>query len=133
MPPARRKVAVATLPPPRAARDPDGADQDDLCGGDPLCSLLHEAVELIGKRWSGAIIFVLMERGPMRFSEIGNAVPELSDRLLSERMKELEARGLVERRVYAGSPVRVEYSLTEMGRDLEPSLRELKQWAHRWL
>ncbi len=131
MPPARRKVAVATLP-PRDAGDRDGG-VEDLCAGDPLCSLLHEAVELIGKRWSGAIIFVLLSRGPMRFSQIGNAVPELSDRLLSERMKELEARGLVERRVYPEAPVRVEYSLTEMGRELESSLRELKQWAHRWL
>jgi DNA-binding HxlR family transcriptional regulator len=60
-------------------------------------------------------------------------VPQLSDRLLSERMKELEARGIVERHVYAASPVRVEYELTVMGRELEPSLHELRAWAHRWL
>ena len=53
----------------------------------------------IGKRWTGAIVVVLLEGGPMRFSEIAQAVPQLSDRLLSERMKELEARGIVERRV----------------------------------
>jgi DNA-binding HxlR family transcriptional regulator len=69
----------------------------------------------------------------MRFSEIGSAVPNLSDRLLSERMKELEARGIVEREVREGSPARVEYSLTEMGRELAPSLRELREWALRWL
>jgi DNA-binding HxlR family transcriptional regulator len=69
----------------------------------------------------------------MRFSEIAQAVPDLSDRLLSERMKELEARGIVERRVSAVSPVRVEYELTPMGRELAPALRELKAWAHRWL
>jgi DNA-binding HxlR family transcriptional regulator len=96
------------------------------------CPLYHQAVELIGKRWTGAIVSVLLER-PLRFSEISQAVPQLSDRLLSERMKELEARGMVERRVLPGPPVRVEYGLTEMGRDLAPALEELKRWAHRWL
>ena len=65
----------------------------------------------------------------MRFSEVGSAVPQLSDRLLSERMKELEARGIVERHVYAESPVRVEYELTTMGRALQPALEELRRWA----
>jgi DNA-binding HxlR family transcriptional regulator len=69
----------------------------------------------------------------MRFSEIGQSVPELSDRLLSERMKELEARGIVQRTVIPGPPVRVEYNLSTMGRDLEPALTELHRWANRWL
>ena len=97
------------------------------------CPKLHEAVELIGKRWSGAIIVVLLEGGAMRFSEIAQSIPQLSDRLLSERMKELEARGLVERRVLPESPARVEYELTEAGKELAPPLRELKAWSHRWL
>ena len=97
------------------------------------CPHLHEAVELIGKRWSGAIIVVLLEAGPMRFSEIAQAIPQLSDRLLSERMKELEARGIVDRHVHHESPVRVEYELTEMGRQLAPALDQLKSWSHRWL
>jgi DNA-binding HxlR family transcriptional regulator len=96
------------------------------------CPLYHQAVELIGKRWTGAIVSVLLER-PRRFSEIAQAVPQLSDRLLSERMKELEARGVVERTVFPGPPVRVEYGLTPMGRDLEPALAELKRWAREWL
>src|SRR3954447_23400965 len=96
------------------------------------CPHYHQAIELIGKRWTGAIVVVLLD-GPLRFSEIGQAVPQLSDRLLSERMKELEARGVVERRVLPGPPVRVEYSLSEMGRELEPALSELKRWARRWL
>ena len=116
--PAHRRTAVATLEPPEKAH---------------CCPYLHEAVELIGKRWSGAIIAVLIEGGPMRFSEIAQAIPQLSDRLLSERMKELEARGVVERRVLEGPPVRVEYELTRMGRSLEPALAELKAWAQRWL
>jgi DNA-binding HxlR family transcriptional regulator len=96
------------------------------------CPLYHEAVELIGKRWSGAILRVMMV-GELRFSQIAQSVPELSDRLLSERMKELEARGVVERRVHPGPPVRVEYTLSAMGRDLEPALAEIQAWAQRWL
>jgi DNA-binding HxlR family transcriptional regulator len=69
----------------------------------------------------------------MRFSEIAHAVPDLSDRLLSERMKELEASGIVERHVTATSPIKVEYELTERGRELSPALSELKRWADRWL
>ena len=101
-------------------------------GSVACCPYYHRAVELIGKRWTGAIVGVLLH-GPLRFSEIAQAVPELSDRLLSERMKELEAHGVVERTVVPGPPVRVEYGLTEMGRELEPALSELKSWARRWL
>jgi DNA-binding HxlR family transcriptional regulator len=97
------------------------------------CPRLHEAVELVGRRWTGAILYVLLHGGPMRFSEIAQAVPDLSDRLLSERMKELEARGIVERRVASESPMRVEYELTDKGRELAPALRELKGWADRWI
>src|SRR5882757_71299 len=87
-------------------------------GSAGCCPLYHEAVELVGRRWTGAILRVLMD-GPLRFSEVAQSVPELSDRLLSERMKELEARGIVE--------------LSQMGRELEPALSELQQWANRWL
>ena len=96
------------------------------------CSAYHQAVELIGKRWTGAIVFVLME-GPLRFSEVKVLVPDLSDRLLSERMKELEAEGIVERHVIDDMPVRVEYCLTAKGHALEPAVRSLKVWARSWL
>jgi DNA-binding HxlR family transcriptional regulator len=103
-------------------------------GEEPTCCpLYHEAVELIGRRWTGAIVEVLLNGGAMRFSEIGAAVPELSDRLLSERMKELEARGVVERTVDPGPPVKVTYDLTTMGRGVEPTVAELRMWARRWL
>jgi DNA-binding HxlR family transcriptional regulator len=116
--PARRKVAIATAERPERE----------------CCPYLHEAVELVGKRWTGAIVSVLVnEPRPLRFSEIGEAVPRLSDRLLSERMKELEARGIVERRVHQEAPMRVEYELTEMGRALAPALQELRKWARHWL
>ena len=96
------------------------------------CPLYHEAVELVGRRWTGAILRVLMD-GALRFSEIAQAVPELSDRLLSERMKELEARGMVQRTVISGPPLRVRYELSEMGHELEPALNEIQSWARRWL
>jgi DNA-binding HxlR family transcriptional regulator len=96
------------------------------------CTAYHHAIELIGKRWTGAIVFVLLD-GPLRFSEVKVLVPEISDRLLSERMKELEAEGIVVRHVMDAMPVRVEYSLTEKGRALEPAVRSLKVWARSWL
>jgi DNA-binding HxlR family transcriptional regulator len=121
--PERPRTRVATAEPPKA--------QDDCRPS--CCPRYHEAVELVGKRWTGAILAVMLQGGTMRFSEIAQAVPALSDRLLSERMKELEARGIVERRVGGASPARVEYELTEMGRDLAPALAELEAWAHRWI
>ncbi len=102
-------------------------------GRPPTAPYYHEAIELIGRRWTGAIVVVLAHRTSLRFGQIAQAVPELSDRRLSERMKELEARGLVQRTVRPGRPVRVEYELTKMGRELAPALRELERWANRWL
>jgi DNA-binding HxlR family transcriptional regulator len=96
------------------------------------CSAYHAAIELIGKRWTGAIVFVLLD-GPLRFSEVKVLVPDLSDRLLSERLKELEGEGIVERRPSEGVPLRIEYVLTEKGRALEPAVRSLKVWARSWL
>src|SRR5579862_4179027 len=96
------------------------------------CPLYHEAVELVGRRWTGAILQVLMD-GPLRFSQVAQAIPELSDRLLSERMKELESRGMVQRTVVSGPPLKVQYELSRMGRELEPALSEIQSWAQRWL
>lgn len=96
----------------------------------PCCSLYHRAVELIGRRWTGAILLVLVEEGPLRFSEIRQLVPDVSDRLLSERLKELEAEDIVVRNVHDETPVRVEYELTPKGRALEPALKALKRWSH---
>ena len=89
------------------------------------CPFYHEAVELVGRRWTGAILRVLMDR-PMRFSEVVQAVPELSDRLLSARMKELEARGIVERYhgPAGGRPGKpVGSSLVALGSDGEASVQ----------
>jgi DNA-binding HxlR family transcriptional regulator len=96
-----------------------------------VCPHFHATIELIGKRWTGAILSALIE-GPQRFGELAGAVPGMSDRLLSRRLRELESEGLVGREVEAGSPVRVTYSLTEAGADLGPAISELKSWAKRW-
>jgi DNA-binding HxlR family transcriptional regulator len=96
-----------------------------------VCPDFHAAIELIGKRWTGAIVFALVD-GPLRFGELGKSVPGLSDRLLSQRLRELEEAGVVARLVEPGTPVRVVYSLTEKGADLGPALSELRSWARRW-
>lgn len=96
-----------------------------------VCPHFHAAIELIGKRWTGAIVCALTER-PLRFGELTKAVPGLSDRLLSQRLRELEEEGLVGRDVEPGSPVRVTYSLTEAGAGLRPAIAELQLWARRW-
>jgi DNA-binding HxlR family transcriptional regulator len=107
-------------------------EESHLAGRAHCCGLYHQAIELVGKRWTGAILLVLMD-GPLRFSEVRELVPDISDRLLSERMKELEAEEIVERHVSDAGPVRVEYALTAKGRALEPAVRALKSWAHNWL
>ena len=122
------EAATGTAPGPVSG--PEGTA--DLDARPTCCQRYHRAVELVGKRWTGAILLVLLD-GPLRFCEITQAVPCLSDRLLSERLKELEGEGIVERRVYDESPIRVEYALTPKGRALEPALRALKSWSHSYL
>ena len=101
-------------------------------GESKVCARFHHAVELIGRRWTGAIISVML-RGPQGFNEMLAAVPGLSDRLLTERLRELEAEGLARRTVLPGPPVRVHYELTESGRELEPVVERLGKWAERWV
>ena len=97
-----------------------------------FCPLYHRAVELIGRRWTGAILRVLLS-GATRFSDVTAAVPGLSDRLLSERLKELEAEGIVTRTVIPETPVRIEYRLTEKGRALGNVMAAVAAWAEEWL
>ncbi|MCK9247788.1 MAG: helix-turn-helix transcriptional regulator [Solirubrobacteraceae bacterium] len=106
----------------------DDTDDPGCC-----CPRYHSAVELIGRRWSGAIIAVLLDDGPHRFSALRARVPGVSDRVLSQRMKELEAEQVVVRTVHAGPPVRVEYELTAKGRALRPAVDALSRWGRQWL
>lgn len=97
----------------------------------PFCPAFHGAVELIGRRWTGAILRSMLA-GSVRFSDIVATVPGLSDRLLSERLKELEQQGIVHREVFAETPVRVEYHLTEKGQALIEVIQSVSAWAERW-
>lgn len=86
---------------------------------------------MIGKRWTGLIMRVLMG-GPRRFKEIKEQIPEMSDRMLTERMRELESCNIVVRHVYPETPVRIEYELTEKGKDLKAVVDAIGEWASRW-
>jgi DNA-binding HxlR family transcriptional regulator len=104
---------------------------DELHSG-TVCPLYHQAAEMIGRRWTGAIIRALAD-GAVRFGDIVAAVPGISDRMLSERLKELEAEGLVQRDVFPEHPVRIEYRLTAKGQDLGAVMDAIAAWAYRWL
>ncbi|MGD9932599.1 MAG: winged helix-turn-helix transcriptional regulator [Dehalococcoidia bacterium] len=97
-----------------------------------FCPRYHQAVELIGRRWSGAILRALLS-GTHRFSEFSDVIPGISDRLLSERLKEFEAEGVVTRIVIPETPVRIEYRLTDKGKALLPVVAALATWAETWL
>ncbi|MHB8573224.1 MAG: winged helix-turn-helix transcriptional regulator [Candidatus Dormibacteria bacterium] len=97
-----------------------------------FCPRYHRAVELIGKRWTGSIIRPLLN-GPHRFNALLGTVPGISDRLLTERLRELEAEGLVTRNVLPGPPVGVEYALTEKALELQPVVNAIASWAERWV
>jgi DNA-binding HxlR family transcriptional regulator len=97
-----------------------------------LCSRFHRASELIGRRWTGAIIFVLL-KSRCRFAALGAAIPDITDRMLSDRLRELEEEGIIERTVFPDTPVRVEYALTKKGRGLASAINAITDWAHKWV
>jgi DNA-binding HxlR family transcriptional regulator len=97
-----------------------------------LCPRFHKAIELVGSRWTGAVLQVLLS-GRARFTDVRDAIPQISDRMLSERLRALELEGIVLRHVIPESPIRVEYELTEKGRELQASLVAVARWAERWL
>jgi DNA-binding HxlR family transcriptional regulator len=97
----------------------------------PVCQHFQRAAELLGKRWNTQIIRALLS-GASRFTDVRDAVPSLSDALLSDRLKELEAEGILTRDVTPSTPVRIDYRLTEKGLDLTGAITELAGWAERW-
>lgn len=97
-----------------------------------ICPNYHRAIELIGRRWTGAILLAL-SHGADRFCALTAAVPGLSDRLLSERLKELEVEGIVRRTVIPTTPVTITYQLTEKGNGLRDVMDAVSQWAQEWL
>ena len=129
--------------PPSTAQSFSGTSTVDAMGDERDGSALirrhailkryQDADQVLGKRWVGLIVRALLN-GPSRFSEIASCIGVLSDRMLSARLGELEARGIVERRVDGDAkPVRIEYALTHKGRALEPVVREIGLWADRWV
>ncbi len=97
-----------------------------------LCTRFHQAIELIGRKWTGAIVFLPL-KGPSRFTALRDAIPDITDRMLSERLQELERKGIVERTVVPETPVRVEYALTKKGRALASAIDAMAEWAHKWV
>jgi DNA-binding HxlR family transcriptional regulator len=97
-----------------------------------ICSRFHRAIELIGSRWTGAILQTLLQ-GKTRYAAIKASIPDLTDRMLSERLRTLEREELVARRVIPDTPVRVEYELTQKGLELQNALKEIGNWAERWI
>ena len=96
-----------------------------------MCPKFESAFELLGKRWTGLIIQTLLS-GQKRFSDIEAAIPNLSARMLTERFKELESQGIIIRHVYPETPVRIEYDLTDKGRELQKAMVEIQKWAEKW-
>ena len=93
---------------------------------------LTQAFTLLGKRWSGVILGLLLQ-GPARFAVLARTIPGISERMLSDRLNELKKAGLIDRTVLDGPPLGVEYQLTESGRAIGPGLLSLGEWAERYM
>ncbi|MEU6735470.1 winged helix-turn-helix transcriptional regulator [Streptomyces physcomitrii] len=113
-----------------AARDGREEHNEEACK--TVDAGMARVFALLGKRWTGMIVSVLMER-PVHFAELRRAVPGISERMLSDRLTELAVAGLVLREVDEGPPLRVSYRLTGTGAALEPALKELGRWAEQYL
>lgn len=98
-----------------------------------LCPKFEKAFAILGKKWNGLIIDVLLENGPQRFGELRQKIPELSDRVLVERLKELEAEGVIAKAVRCDESSRLEYFLTNKGKDLQQAMEQIQEWAEKWV
>src|SRR5215470_4630759 len=96
-----------------------------------LCAKFHRSIELIGRRWTGAIIYLLL-KSRCRFATLRDAIPDITDRMLSERLQELEQEGIIDRTVIPETPVRVEYALTRKGRALTEAMDAIAEWSAKW-
>jgi len=122
--PGSAQTSTEGRPPARAEGAPSGAATKQL----EACPRLASAFALFGKRWSAVIVDLLLQR-PARFHQLARALPGLSQRVLTERLRALPAAGIVERHVETGSPITVTYSVTERGRDLAPAMEAMREWA----
>jgi DNA-binding HxlR family transcriptional regulator len=115
-----------------ASTDRTRSVEPDCYQAEAFCPLYHRAMEIVGRRWAGAVLRAMLA-GATRFGEIRGAIPDLTNRMLSERLKDFEAEGIVEREVIPEKPVRVEYHLTEKGRALSSAVEALSEWAEEWV
>jgi DNA-binding HxlR family transcriptional regulator len=95
------------------------------------CPAFHAAIELIGKRWNGLVLQAMLG-GCQRYSQIRAEIPDITDAMLSQRLRELEDAGLVERDVVEARPVEIRYGLTEVGRRLAPVIDAIAEWGADW-
>lgn len=98
-----------------------------------ICPKFEAAINIIAKKWTGLIIKVLMEKKCCRFRDIREQIPQMSERMLAERLKELEASEIISRHVYPETPVRVEYKLTAKGQALTPVIEQIENWSEKWM
>lgn len=96
-----------------------------------MCPKYESSIEIIGKKWTGLIIRVLLD-GPKRFKDIKGQIPSMSDKMLTDRIKELERLKVITRNVYPETPVRIEYELTPKGKDLEAVILSIQSWGEKW-
>ena len=105
--------------------DPNSRDYDD-------CPV-EAAMQVLGGKWKSVILSRLLLEGTLRFGELRNSICSITPRMLTAQLRELEAEGLVHREIYPEVPPRVEYSLTDFGRSLQPALIALADWAEDYL
>ncbi len=98
-----------------------------------LCPKFEKTFSILGKKWNGLIIDVLLENGPQRFVELAAKIPMVSDRVLVERLKELEKEGIVTRNIACSEKSRSEYLLSEKGADLQKAMRQIQVWSEKWV
>ncbi|MES2523544.1 MAG: helix-turn-helix domain-containing protein [Gemmatimonadota bacterium] len=125
-------MATPKSPHPSTPGVPADASTDSAAQDGAFCPRFHHAVEVIGRRWTGVVLRAMLQ-GATRYSDIRDAVPALSDKMLVERLKELEAEGILRRTVLPTTPVRVEYHLTEKGAALNSAVIAMAAWADKWV
>lgn len=97
-----------------------------------LCPKFTKTFEVLGKKWNGLILEVLLNNGPSRFRDLTAAIPKCSDRVLVERLRDLEEAGIVDRLTFKGSSL-IQYQLSEKGAGLAPVMKAAHAWGDEWI
>ncbi|OLZ40037.1 HxlR family transcriptional regulator [Natrinema saccharevitans] len=102
------------------------------CAGEEWCPITSTAT-LLGKKWHTVIVHRLLENGPLGFNALEEEVGGISSKVLSDALEDLEEKRLVNREIVNEKPVRVEYSLTDLGQSLEPVITAMRDWGREHL